>query len=138
MQEIDFPIEFLVDGTPVSANSGNGVRRAEWKDHVQESCRKVLPDQHVCAEGRFSVTILHFPDAPMEGDVDNIVKLILDAMRKFVFFDDNQVEQVFVRKIEPGRDVEFRNPSDLLIGALEMDKPITFVRVNSDLTEYRL
>ena len=42
--------------------------------------------------------ILYFAPAPMDGDVDNIVKLILDGMLRVVYLDDRVVERVIVQK----------------------------------------
>ncbi len=39
----------------------------------------------------------------MQGDVDNIVKPILDALSKHIYNDDGQVERIWVQKFEPGR-----------------------------------
>jgi len=50
----------------------------------------------------------------MTGDVDNIVKPILDAMTKFIYVDDQQVERVVVQKFEPDNIFTFSNPSETL------------------------
>ena len=53
-------------------------------------------------------TIYYFPDTPMRGDVDNIVKPILDGMKSAVYPDDKVVERVLVQKFEPGIERDFR------------------------------
>lgn len=37
-----------------------------------------------------SVTIFYFPDGKMDGDIDNIIKPILDAMSAHIYIDDSQ------------------------------------------------
>ncbi|MEA2951057.1 MAG: crossover junction endodeoxyribonuclease RusA [Alphaproteobacteria bacterium] len=68
----------------------------------------------------------------MQGDVDNIVKLILDAMKRYIFIDDHQVERVVVQKFEPGNVFNFSNPSEVLIEALNSEKPLLYIRVSND------
>lgn len=78
------------------------------------------------------MTIYYFPAQRMQGDVDNIVKFILDAMKQHIFIDDRQVERVVVQKFEPGNVFNFANPSETLIEALNSDKPLVYIRVSND------
>jgi len=57
-----------------------------------------------------AVTIYHFPIAAMTGDVDNIVKLIIDGMIAIAYLDDSVVERVTVQKFEPEIDWSFSPP----------------------------
>lgn len=68
----------------------------------------------------------------MQGDVDNIVKLILDGMCRHVFVDDRQVERIVIQKFEPGSIFSFSNPTDLLIEAINGQKPVLYIRVSND------
>ena len=79
-----------------------------------------------------AVTIYSLPGEPMQGDVDNIVKLILDALCKHIYFDDKQVERVVVQKFEPGNAFTLTEPSELFVQALEAPKPIVYIRVTND------
>jgi crossover junction endodeoxyribonuclease RusA len=85
--EIAFPIEFLVSGTPVSLSSQNANAREQWKDRVKNASSLALPNPHFASTERLAVTIYYFPAEPMQGDIDNIVKLILDGMCRHVFVD---------------------------------------------------
>ena len=71
-----------------------------------------------------SVTLFCMPDGPMQGDVDNIVKLVLDALSKHIYLDDVQIERVVVQKFEPERTFDFGRPSVTLRKALTMDRPV--------------
>ena len=133
--EIEFPVEFIVFGTPVSLGAKRADSRAAWKQRVRRASLTALPDGHFCSAGPISVTLFYFPAAEMEGDVDNIVKPILDAMCKHVYFDDKQVERVLVQKFEPGRIFQFSNPSKVLENALGLEKPLIYVRLSNDPTE---
>lgn len=67
----------------------------------------------------------------MIGDIDNIVKPILDALRPGVYLNDRQVERVWVQKFEPGGLPAFSDPSPRLLEALEREKPLVYVRIDA-------
>lgn len=102
---LPFPVEFLIRDTPRSLQSS---RVAQWKRTVGG-----IAKAHVATLGEFfllddrplAATILYFPPAPMPGDVDNIVKPILDGMIGVVYLDDHVLERVMVQKFEPGIEV---------------------------------
>jgi Holliday junction resolvase RusA-like endonuclease len=101
---IPFPLEVVIEATPVSAQSSSASRDA-WKQLVAAGTRQRLrevTDWYWLERQPLSVTIFYFPDAPMEGDIDNIVKPILDAMKTIVYHDDDVVERVLVQRFEPG------------------------------------
>jgi hypothetical protein len=68
----------------------------------------------------------------MQGDIDNIVKLVLDALCTHIYLDDVQVERVVVQKFEPGNVFSFSNPSTTIVDALVGPKPVLYVRVSSN------
>ena len=81
-----------------------------------------------------SVAIYYFPGEPMDGDIDNIVKPIIDAMVGVAFLDDKAVERVTVQKFERGSDWEFLSPTARLVAALKAEPPIVYIHVNDDLS----
>jgi crossover junction endodeoxyribonuclease RusA len=118
--EVVFPIEFVVDGTPVSSQAKRPESRNEWKDRVRATSRTALLEGHWASEDRIAVTLFYFPAARVQLDVDNIVKLVLDALCKHIYMDDAQVERVVVQKFEPGNV----SPSTGLEVALNRAKPV--------------
>lgn len=128
MQDIVFPIEFVVEGTPVSLQS-SGQSRAAWKERVKAASYEGLPEQHLVFDGSLAIDIFYFPSAEMSGDIDNIVKPILDAFCRHIYFDDKQVVRVVVQKFEPDQPATFSNPSNVLTSALVGSRPITYIRV---------
>ena len=130
--EIAFPLEFVVEGTPVSAQAKRPETRNEWKDRVRAASRSTLPDGHWAFAGRIAITLFYFPAGPMEGDVDNIVKFVLDALCKHIYMDDAQVERIVVQKFEPGNVFLFRSPSAGLESALNRAKPALYVRLSDN------
>jgi crossover junction endodeoxyribonuclease RusA len=79
--------------------------------------------------------LLYFPDAMMRGDIENIVKPVLDALSQHIYVDDQQVERVWVQKFEPGGDTVFNDPSSVLANAILRVRPLLFVRVTNDPKE---
>lgn len=119
-----FPVEAVVAGVPRAHNAHS---RKRWQDVVKSVTRgswtRASPSQTF-------VTILYFSEGPMQGDVDNIVKPILDAMNKGPYEDDSQVKRVIVEKFEPGDDVAFERTTPHLIQALSLQPPVVYIRVD--------
>lgn len=130
--EIEFPFEFLVEGTPVSAQRGHRRSLHQWQLRIVEASRRRLPEGHFASVGPIGVTLYYFPAAAMRGDIDNIVKPILDAMCRHVYLDDRQVERLLVQKFEPGRPLAFGSPSSTLLEALSRPRPVLYVRLTDD------
>ncbi|WP_284539033.1 RusA family crossover junction endodeoxyribonuclease [Pleomorphomonas sp. T1.2MG-36] len=80
----------------------------------------------------------------MDGDVDNIVKPILDAMIGATYVDDKSIERVVAQKFEPDIDWSFAEPSEQLSAALdaiyasEEQAPVVYIRIDNDLSWRRL
>jgi hypothetical protein len=130
--EIAFPIEFLVHGTPVSSQAKNAVAREDWKARVKDASSQALPQPHFASDQRMAVTLYYLPEGRMPGDVDNIVKLVLDALCAHIYLDDGQVERVVVQKFEPGNVFSFSNASAAVVDAINGPKPVLYVRVSND------
>ncbi len=64
------------------------------------------------------MTLFYFPAEPMTGDLDNIVKLVLDALVPHIYLDDEQVERILVQKFEPDNIFPFSAPSPMLQQAM--------------------
>ncbi len=133
--EITFPLEFIVQGTPVSLQVKRPESKTVWKERVKQASCHALPEGHYATESPLTVTLFYFPNGEMQGDVDNIVKPVLDALDKHIYFDDRQIERVWVQKFEPGRVFQFRNPSESLAEALTGRKPLLYIRFGDDTTE---
>jgi crossover junction endodeoxyribonuclease RusA len=130
--EPDFPIEFLVVGTPASLQTKRAETRDQWRALVRQACQAVLPSGHFATERRLAATLFYFPAGRMQGDVDNIIKLTLDALKRHVFMDDAQVERVLVQKFEPGVEFQFTAPTPTLARAVDHAKPVLYVRLSAD------
>lgn len=127
--EIEFPLEVVVQGVPLSLQA-SAQSRERWKERIRTVAQAELPEVHFAVEAPIKVTIYYFAAAPMQGDIDNIVKPILDSLGGFVYVDDVQVERVWVQKFEPGRLFTFKDPSPRLATALDTEGPRVYLHVD--------
>lgn len=123
--EIPFPLETVVTGVPASLQTKRKAALDRWKGRVRDELRQVLPDGHFATERPIVVKIVYFPDAKRQGDLDNILKPILDALCRFVYVDDKQVETIHLQRLEPDRIGVLLAPSLRLKEAADMSGPRT-------------
>ncbi len=130
--EIPFPVEFVVQGTPVSAQAKEPSSKTEWKGIVKAASLAALPSPHFASDERIALTLYYFPPERMTGDIDNIVKLVADALCAHIYIDDDQIDRVVVQRFEPGSVFDFSNPSPALFDAVTGPKPVLYVRVSTN------
>src|SRR5262245_26368691 len=128
--EIQFPIEFIVPGVPLSLQASTASKE-EWKERIRTAARPLLPEGHFAAQGPMKITIYYFADAPAEVDIDNIVKPIFDSLSRFIYIDDRQVERLIVQKFEPGRFFTFASPSPRLAETIDTAGPRVYLQVDT-------
>jgi Holliday junction resolvase RusA-like endonuclease len=135
MAEVLFPFEFFVAETPRSVQASKSSLQ-RWKELVQAAARIRVAErveQSWLDQRPLALTIFYFPSAPMEGDVDNIIKPIMDALVGVAYPDDRFVERIVAQKFEPDLDWSFDEPSEMLATALNIGGEIVYVRVDDDL-----
>jgi Holliday junction resolvase RusA-like endonuclease len=130
--EIEFPVEFIVRGTPVSFQNSRAEARNEWKARVRAASSAVLPGDNSPSEDRISATLYYFPSVRMQGDLDNIVKLVLDALCEHIYIDDRQVDRIVLQRFNPGNYFAFASPSATLQEALERPESVLYIRVSDE------
>jgi Holliday junction resolvase RusA-like endonuclease len=133
---LPFPFEFLMQDTPLSHQSKNAHAKERWKRKVGEAAKAradALRDFFFLDSRALAATIFYFPSAAMDGDVDNIVKLIVDGMISIVYPDDRLLERITVQKFEPGIATTFRSLTPVLRQATEMERPVVYIRIDDDL-----
>lgn len=127
-----FVVEFTVAGVPVSLQTRNKAAKAAWEALVHQASFQAHPAGNPPFHGPLRAAIYYFPDIPMPGDIDNIVKPILDALCNRVYVDDHQVATVMARKLDPGQVFTTNNPSATLLAALGAPKPLVYIRISDD------
>lgn len=134
--EIGFPFEVAVPGTPLSLAAKNKAHKAAWMQHVKHAAMERRNELHPMVyldERPLAATLYYFPVAPMDGDVDNIVKPILDALKAVLYPDDRLIERVLVQKFEPQIERIFLDPTAELAAVLDMEPPVVYIRLDDDL-----
>lgn len=132
-----YPLEIVVEGVPVSLQTKRARSRLLWKERVARIARdrqRETDELGFLDERPIAASIFYFPVSPMDGDIDNIVKPILDSLIGIAFLSDQAVERVLVQKFEPARDWAFERLSDRLALALVTTPPVVYVRIDDDLS----
>ena len=140
MTAIAFPLEIVVEGTPISLGS-SASSRGRWSAQIRASTQARLRElsEWEWLDGRpVAVTIFYFPNADMQGDIDNIIKPILDGMKHVAYPDDGVVERVVAQRFEPGVLWEFQSQSPQMMNALGTAPPLVYIRVDDDLSWRRV
>ncbi len=133
---LPFPIEFVIRDTPRSHQSPNTKGKELWKRKVGEIASahaKTLRDFFFIDHRPLAATIFYFPLTRMSGDVDNIVKLIVDGMTTILYPDDQLLERIIVQKFEPDIEPVFHSLTPALKQAVETDPPVIYIRIDDDL-----
>ena len=126
----ELPLEFNVVGTPLSLQSENRKAREEWKATVLKAALDVIGEgRWAFDETRLAVTIFYFPQSPFTGDLDNRVKLILDALVPNVYLDDELIDRIVIQRFDPIGSFTFRSPSDTLIAAMALEEPVVYMKI---------
>ena len=134
--DVPFPLEVLIHATAVSDQTKNRKGRADWIKEVGSKVQEriySLVDWYSIQDRPLMATIYYFPLSQMNGDVDNIVKPILDGMIGVAYQSDEHIEKVVVQKFEPGVAWLFSAPSTMLADAIEVEKPVLYIRLDQDL-----
>lgn len=137
---VPFPLELVIGRTPLSAQASNPRARHEWKNTVGGSARERINstrELYFLDDRPLMATIFYFPPTRMVGDMDNVVKPILDALTHIAYPDDRCIERILVQKFEPGVSWSFVSPSAALESAINMEKPALYIRLDDDL-EWRI
>jgi crossover junction endodeoxyribonuclease RusA len=134
---LPFPIEFVIRDTPRSHQSANTKGKELWERKIGEIASahaKTLRDFFFIDNRPLAATIYYFPPAEMNGDVDNIVKLIVDGMVTIIYPDDRLLERIIVQKFEPGVESVFHSLTPTLERAAEAARPVIYIRIDDNLS----
>lgn len=132
------PLEFVVDGDAVSQQSRRSGLRREWRERVRYAAERAMPEDAEAVAGTIMVSIAYFYDA-VDIDVDNLPKLILDALKGLVFADDAHVADLLCLKRRVAPDTAVETESELLEDSVNEGRAFTYVRVEeANLLEVRV
>jgi Holliday junction resolvase RusA-like endonuclease len=89
--------EFVIEGPPTSSQARRRETRDEWDARVKAAARSLWSEDRPLIASEVTVTMTHFFEgAP--GDVDNIPKAVLDALKGVVLVDDRQVSDLIIQR----------------------------------------
>ena len=126
------PFEFVINRTPVSQQARRRDLVRAWSQDVRSVAEQSW-DAEPPFDGEVMVVITYFfkDGAP---DVDNIPKPILDGLKGLVFADDDQITDLLCRKRDRSRDLEFENPSSVLVETLGRSEQFLHITVANALS----
>lgn len=94
-------VQFFVPGEPISwARAGHAGRRSFTPKRVRDAQAHIVVEfwkahpQHVPWDGDVSLSVQFFNGNRRRRDIDNQLKLVMDALNKVVWVDDVQVQRV--------------------------------------------
>ena len=120
------PFEIVIERTPLSQQADPRHLRA-WRQEVQSVVGQVW-DAEPPFVGEVMVAITYY----FKGgalDVDNMPKPILDALNGLVYADDRQITDLVCRKRDRNRDLQFENPSSVLVETLGRSEQFLHITV---------
>ena len=123
------PLEFTVEGPPVSQQTRNRQGLRQWRQDVRIAAELYWLMEALPEDAPVMFTIVHVHDSLLNPkiDVDNIPKPILDALKGFVFEDDVQVTDLICRRRDLHDDLIASSASSILQEGL--DRGIDFIYV---------
>ncbi|MEA2882320.1 MAG: crossover junction endodeoxyribonuclease RusA [Bradyrhizobium sp.] len=132
-----FPLELQLEAVPLSLRASPASREA-WKEQIRMAINEILDPGGWATKSPVSITIFYFPDGPMNGDIDNIVKPILDALMPRIYVNDSQVERVWVQKFESDKSFRIDNPTVRLAAAIDAEPPIVYIRIDNEISSGKI
>ncbi len=125
------PLEIVIERTPLSQQADRRRLRA-WRRVV----RNVVGEEWD-AEPPFAGEVMVGITYYFKGeslDVDNMPKPILDALKGLVYADDDQITDLVCRKRDRDRDLQFENPSPVLLETLGRSEQFLHIMVAEALS----
>ena len=123
-------LDFTIAGVPISAQTKSPKARRNWRNRIRATARAESASESSIVADEVSIVILYFYEGDTDIDVDNVPKLILDALSSIVYLDDMQVSQVITRKTRLAGGLVIDSPSPSLAAALDVGGDFVYVRVD--------
>jgi crossover junction endodeoxyribonuclease RusA len=131
------PVEFCIDGPPVSQQANSTARLREWKQRVRSAAERAISRLGPPYTGPVRLTIQHFYDGEKPIlDGDNMLKPIQDALQGLVYVNDRQVRSSECDQLKIDRP--FSMPGVSAVLALSLIEGREFVHIKVDFPREEL
>ena len=124
-------IRFAVQGTPVSLRA-KGPSKLNWQSKVRDAAKLAVPNEWDVCDVELSLTIYDFPTDLPQGDVDNIIKRIQDAMNGVIYVNDKMIRRVVAQRFLPEELESAEELPELVLDAIVNDPPFVYLAIRSD------
>lgn len=126
------PLEFVVRGTPVSAQAKNPKHRRAWSARVTDAARAAVREEDRVDASDVRLVLVWFHAEENVADLDNVAKPILDGLVGVAMGSDAQVAELVVRRTSLQLGIELQNPPAVVAAALEGGQDFVYLRICSD------
>jgi hypothetical protein len=125
------PFEFTVEGSPISHQSGNRAKLADWQKKVRAAATAQWPGgSPLTLALRIAVAYYHDRDT-VALDNDNLLKPIQDALIGLVYSDDRLITDTVVRKTRINGAFRVRGASFILLQALSVGNEFLHIMIEA-------
>jgi Holliday junction resolvase RusA-like endonuclease len=127
--------DFTVAGVPRVPKAHS---KEAWKAQVAHAARDAWGVAAPVAAGDISIAIIYFYRTATNIDVDNIAKVIIDALKGIVLADDSIVTQAILRKTDQAETAEIDASTGVLERHFGVTKDFVYVVVADGPDHMRL
>jgi crossover junction endodeoxyribonuclease RusA len=126
---LTLPFDFVIRRRPVSAQTGNRANLQRWIRFVRDEAALYVDAAAPLNDVSVSVSLVYLRrEGP--GDIDNIVKPILDGLCGTVYADDSQVVYVSSSLMDLSKPVDITDLPTLLLAAVVDEDDAVYVRIS--------
>lgn len=126
------PFEFTVLGPPLSHQSRNRLRLAEWRAAVLAAAKTRWPPDQAPLDEPLKLIVVYYHDRPaIELDNDNMIKPIQDALNGHLYLDDALIVDTVIRKTAFDGSFKVRRMSRVLADAFVRGDEFLHIRIEA-------
>ena len=123
------PLEFFVEGPPLSQQTRNPRRLREWKEYVRAEATKLWPTQ-APVEIPLKLTVVYYHERlSVSIDHDNMIKPIQDALAGLIYKNDGQITDAQTRKTNIDGRFRLRRLSAVYARAFAGGREFVYIRI---------
>jgi hypothetical protein len=122
------PWDFVIFGVPISSQAKSSVTRNRWKEKVRFAAQEAWPAGDPPLEYKIQIDITFYHDST-RLDVDNILKLIQDALIGIVYTDDKLLTDTHGHLRDINEAYRVRGMTPALAQGFVSDRPFVHIRI---------